>query len=67
MIQALGWEMFAYPTRIEILQASNAEQIVLGLNPVRKQLLQPNSKVFHKTGSTNGFGAYLLFIPDEHE
>ena len=31
--------MFAYPTRIEILQASNAEQIVLGLNPVRKQLL----------------------------
>ena len=65
MTQALGWEMFSYPTTSEILQASNSKQILLGLNPVVKELSQPKSKVFHKTGSTNGFGAYILFIPEE--
>ena len=65
MTQALGWEMFSYPTTSEILQASNSKQIIFGSNPVAKELLQPKSKVFHKTGSTNGFGAYVLFIPEE--
>lgn len=65
MTQALGWEMFSYPTTSEILQASNSKQILLGSNPVVKELSQPKSKVFHKTGSTNGFGAYVLFIPEE--
>ena len=65
MTQALGWEMFSYPTTSEILQASNSKQILMGSNPVVKVLLQPKSKVFHKTGSTNGFGAYVLFIPEE--
>lgn len=65
MTQALGWEMFSYPTTSEILQASNSKQILMGSNPVVKVLSQPKSKVFHKTGSTNGFGAYVLFIPEE--
>ena len=65
MTQALGWEMFSYPTTSEILQASNSKQILLGLNPVVKELSQPKSKVFHKTGSTNGFGAYILLSPEE--
>lgn len=65
MTQALGWEMFSYPTTSKILQASNSKQILLGSNPVVKELSQPKSKVFHKTGSTNGFGAYVLFIPEE--
>ena len=34
MTQALGWEMFSYPTTSEILQASNSKQILLGSNPV---------------------------------
>ncbi|WP_353140791.1 MCA family class C beta-lactamase [Acinetobacter pragensis] len=65
MTQALGWEMFSYPTTSEILQASNSQQILLGSNPVVKELSQPKSKVFHKTGSTNGFGTYVLFIPEK--
>ncbi|AYA01822.1 class C beta-lactamase [Acinetobacter sp. WCHAc010034] len=65
MTQALGWEMFSYPTTSEILQASNSKQILLGSNSVVKELSQPKSKVFHKTGSTDGFGAYILFIPEE--
>ncbi|KYQ70809.1 MCA family class C beta-lactamase [Acinetobacter pragensis] len=65
MTQALGWEMFSYPTTSEILQASNSQQILLGSNPVVKELSQPESKVFHKTGSTNGFGTYVLFIPEK--
>jgi hypothetical protein len=48
MTQALGWEMFSYPTTSKILQASNSKQILLGLNPVVKELSQPKSKVFIK-------------------
>lgn len=65
MIQALGWESFSYPASLEILQESNSEQIVMNSNKIITQFDQPMSKIFHKTGSTNGFGAYVLFIPEK--
>jgi len=65
MTQALGWETFSYPTTLEILQESNSEKIVMQSNYVEKNTIQTKSKVFHKTGSTNGFGTYVVFIPEE--
>lgn len=65
MYQALGWEMFAYPTRLETLTDSNTEQIIFESNEMTTHFSEPRSKVFHKTGSTNGFGTYLFFVPNE--
>ncbi len=65
MTQALGWEKFAYPASLATLQASNSEQIVLQANLVTKNTVNFKSAIFHKTGSTNGFGAYVVFIPEE--
>lgn len=65
MTQALGWESFSYPTTLKILQDSNSEKVVMQSNPVEKVTTQFKSKVFHKTGSTNGFGTYVIFIPEE--
>lgn len=66
MTQALGWETFSYPTTLEILQESNSEKVVMRSNPVIKETTQAKSKVFHKTGSTNGFGTYVFFVPEEN-
>ncbi len=65
MTQALGWEKFAYPASLATLQASNSEQIVFQANLVTKNTVNFKSAIFHKTGSTNGFGAYVVFIPEE--
>ena len=66
MTQALGWETFSYPTTLAILQESNSEKVVMRSNPVVKETTQEKSKVFHKTGSTNGFGTYVFFVPEEN-
>ena len=65
MTQALGWEKFAYPASLTTLQASNSEQVVFQANLVTKTIPHFKSEIYHKTGSTNGFGAYVVFIPKE--
>lgn len=65
MTQALGWEKFAYPASLTTLQASNSEQVVFQANLVTKKAPNFKSEIYHKTGSTNGFGAYVVFIPKE--
>lgn len=64
--QALGWEIYAYPTTLARLLAGNSSDMALEphkitrLNPPQ----QPRKDVLlNKTGSTNGFGAYAAFIP----
>ncbi len=37
MTQALGWEIFSYPTSLEILQESNSEKVIMQANPVVKE------------------------------
>ncbi|MCY7386583.1 MAG: beta-lactamase [Burkholderiales bacterium] len=66
MTQGLGWEMYAYPIALKNLQEGNSSQMlyeanaVTRLNPPRP--LQANVLI-NKTGSTNGFGAYVAFVP----
>ncbi|WP_420909550.1 class C beta-lactamase [Acinetobacter nematophilus] len=65
MTQALGWETFNDPASLDTLLESNSDRVVLQSNPVEKTLVQSGARVFHKTGSTNGFGTYLVYIPSE--
>ncbi|MFV5533399.1 ADC family extended-spectrum class C beta-lactamase [Acinetobacter pittii] len=66
MYQALGWEEFSYPAPLQTLLDSNSEQIVMKPNKVTTISKEPSVKMFHKTGSTNGFGTYVVFIPKEN-
>lgn len=66
MYQALGWEEFSYPAPLQTLLDSNSEQIVMKPNKVTAISKEPSVKMYHKTGSTNGFGTYVVFIPKEN-
>ena len=66
MTQALGWESFSYPATLNTLLESNSDRVVMQSNPVEKTLVKTGSRVFHKTGSTNGFGTYVIYIPQEN-
>ena len=66
MYQALGWEEFSYPAPLQTLLDSNSEQIVMKSNKVTAISKEPSVKMFHKTGSTNGFGTYVVFIPKQN-
>ncbi|GAB6389605.1 class C beta-lactamase [Stutzerimonas marianensis] len=66
MTQDLVWEQYPYPPSLQQLQAGNSSQMVLDTHPVKAIVppLPPQSDVWiNKTGSTNGFGAYLAFVP----
>lgn len=67
-VQGLGWEQYRAPVSLAQLQAGNSEKMSRGMNPAtRLQPPQapPRGTLFNKTGATGGFGAYVLFVPDE--
>jgi beta-lactamase class C len=66
MMQGLAWEMFAYPTDLDRVLAGNSVQVSFKTNEVTRfdAPLPPRKNVLiNKTGSTNGFGAYVAFVP----
>jgi beta-lactamase class C len=66
MTQALGWERYAYPINLEKLQAGNSAEMALQPQPVERFSEPKPAKgdlLLNKTGSTNGFGAYILLLP----
>jgi len=65
MTQGLGWESYPWPVELDRLQEGSSARVVLEANPVTR--LDPpappvGDRLFHKTGSTNGFGAYVVFV-----
>ncbi|MFQ6572032.1 class C beta-lactamase [Pseudomonas sp. UM16] len=68
MTQGLGWEMYDYPTSLDQLLAGNSSAMALEPHPTTwlkpAEPLQANT-LLNKTGSTNGFGAYVLFVPSK--
>jgi beta-lactamase class C len=67
-VQGLGWEQYRAPVNLTQLQAGNSEKMSRGANPAtRLQPPQapPRGTLFNKTGATGGFGAYVLFVPDQ--
>ncbi|AGW93811.1 MULTISPECIES: class C beta-lactamase [Cupriavidus] len=66
MMQGLGWEMYDYPTRVDSLLAGSSTQVVFAANKVNRLDPPRTAKadvLVNKTGSTNGFGAYVVFVP----
>lgn len=66
MTQALGWERYAYPITLKKLQAGNSAEMALQPQTVaRFSVPRPaeGDLLLNKTGSTNGFGAYILLLP----
>ncbi|WP_370549502.1 beta-lactamase [Edwardsiella tarda] len=66
LYQGLGWEMLNWPLNAQTLIADSANSVALQPRVVR--LITPPgapqaASWVHKTGSTNGFGAYIAFIP----
>jgi beta-lactamase class C len=66
MTQDLIWEQYPYPVTLNSLQEGNAPSMVTDGMPVTaiEPPLPPMGNVWiNKTGSTNGFGAYVAFVP----
>jgi beta-lactamase class C len=66
MTQGLGWEMVDWPTDLDRLLAANSSEMALKPNAATRldPPLPPRDEVLiNKTGSTNGFGAYVAFVP----
>ncbi len=66
MMQDLAWEQYAWPARLETLIAGNAPDMAARTHEARAldpPLAPQASAWINKTGSTNGFGAYVAFVP----
>lgn len=66
MTQGLGWESYAYPVTEQTLLTGNSPAVSFKANPVAG-FASPKEmgvqRLYNKTGSTNGFGAYVAFVP----
>jgi beta-lactamase class C len=66
MTQDLIWEQYRYPVSLAALLRGNSERMIFCENRVRP--IDPPSHPasaawINKTGSTNGFSAYVAFVP----
>ncbi|MGU1474952.1 PDC family class C beta-lactamase [Pseudomonas aeruginosa] len=66
MTQGLGWEAYDWPISLKRLQAGNSTSMTLQPHRIARlpapQALE-GQRLLNKTGSTNGFGAYVAFVP----
>jgi len=68
MTQDLIWEQYSYPVDLKDLLTGNSVKISYEANPVIEidpPLPPRENVVINKTGSTNGFAAYVAFIPQK--
>jgi len=67
MVQGLGWEQVRGPLSRRRLLEANSEATINDANPAPRlapaQEAAPAGTLFDKTGSTRGFGSYVLFVP----
>ncbi|NHB88353.1 class C beta-lactamase [Photorhabdus tasmaniensis] len=68
MTQGLGWELYHWPVTLEQVLSGNSAQIAYQANKTT-ELSPPepptDALFINKTGATNGFGAYVAFVPQE--
>ncbi|MFC7399872.1 class C beta-lactamase [Chelatococcus sp. GCM10030263] len=67
MVQGLGWEQYPYPVTLDRLLAGNSTDMARkphSTTPLTPPLAS-GARLFNKTGSTNGFGSYVAFVPEK--
>lgn len=67
MVQGLGWEQYPFPVSLERLLAGNSATMAMEPNPATEltpPVIPMEPTLYNKTGSTNGFGAYVAFVPE---
>ena len=65
-MQGLGWEQYPYPVSREWLLGGNAAEIIFDPQPSQRLASAPRGpRLYDKTGSTGGFGAYVAFVPEK--
>ena len=66
MTRGLGLEAYDWPISLKRLQAGNSTPMALQPHRIARlpapQALE-GQRLLNKTGSTNGFGAYVAFVP----
>ncbi len=68
MTQDLIWEQYPYPVTLRTLLEGNSSAMIFDAVPVTeiRPPQEPREDVWiNKTGSTNGFGAYVAFVPEK--
>jgi len=68
MTQDLIWEQYRYPVSLSTLLGGNSESMIFDEHRVRAidPPSRPRNDVWiNKTGSTNGFSAYVAFVPQK--
>ncbi|MBX4894143.1 class C beta-lactamase [Rhizobium bangladeshense] len=67
MTQDLIWEQYAYPAVLASLLEGNSAAMLktIPVSELRPPMKPHDDVWINKTGSTNGFGAYVAFIPKE--
>ncbi|MGW8391816.1 class C beta-lactamase [Pseudoduganella sp. HUAS MS19] len=66
LLQGLGWEQYPYPGTLEQLQSGSDPAMTRELVAAKRLVARDSTggaTLFHKTGSTGGFGAYAVFVP----
>jgi beta-lactamase class C len=67
IVQGLGWEQLRGPLTLQRLLDANSDRMAGESNPAARlpsaQQAPPAGTLFNKTGSTRGFGSYVLFVP----
>ncbi len=68
MTQDLVWEQYDYPAELPALLEGNSQRTsrqALAVEPITPPLAPREDVLINKTGSTNGFGAYVAFVPQK--
>jgi beta-lactamase class C len=68
LTQDLIWEQYRYPVALQTLLQGNSDKMIY--EPARATAIVPpqkpqNDAWINKTGSTNGFSAYVAFVPEK--
>ncbi len=69
LYQGLGWEIYNWPVKAQTLMDASDNQVALSAQPAQAiNPVRPSDRAswLHKTGATNGFGAYIAFIPERN-